>query len=88
MAKVMASRKHPEQGYRSCLGILRLAQKYGAQRLENACRRALVIRGYSYKSVKSILDRGLDGQPLPEANPSRQSEPIVHNNIRGKDYYH
>jgi transposase len=88
MAKVMASRKHPEQGYRSCLGILRLAQNYGAQRLENACRRALVIRGYSYKSVKSILDRGLDGQPLPEENPSRKSVAIDHDNIRGKDYYH
>ena len=87
MEKVMASRKHPEQAFRSCLGILRLAQKYGPQRLENACQRAVAIQGYSYRSVQSILQRGLDAQPLPEPKPSEQTLPLVHGNIRGKHYY-
>ena len=90
MAKVMASRRHPEQGFRSCLGILRLAQRYDPERLENACRRALAIGGYSYKSVKSILERGLDTQPLEQQEencPPAQLD-LLHGNIRGKHYYH
>ena len=87
MEKVMAARKHPEQGFRSCLGILRLAQKYGAPRLEKACQRAVRIQGYSYKSVKSILESSLEEQPLPEDNSDRQAAAILHDNIRGKDYY-
>ena len=89
MAKVMASRRHPEQGFRSCLGILRLAQRYDPERLENACRRALAIGGYSYKSVKSILERGLDTQPLEqqeEKNRPSQLE-LLHGNVRGNHYY-
>ena len=88
MGKVMASRRHPELGFRSCLGILRLAQRYDPQRLENACRRALGIRGYSYSSVRSILERGLDREPLSEHRAEEQPLPIFHGNIRGKDYYH
>jgi transposase len=88
MGKVMASRRHPELGFRSCLGILRLAQRYDPQRLENACRRALGIQGYSYWSVRSILERGLDREPLSEHKPDEQPLPIFHGNIRGKDYYH
>lgn len=87
MGKVMESRKHPEQGYRSCLGILRLGQKYTPERLENACLRALKIRGYSYKSVKSILERSLDKQPIPESSPSPTPMACRHENIRGPDYY-
>ena len=87
MGKVMESRKHPEQGYRSCLGILRLGQKYSPERLENACLRAVKIRGYSYNSVKSILERSLDKQPLAEANPSPNPIASRHENIRGPDYY-
>ena len=87
MGKVMESRKHPEQGYRSCLGILRLGQKYTPERLENACLRALKIRGHSYKSVKSILERSLDKQPIPEASPSPKPMASRHENIRGPDYY-
>ena len=87
MGKVMESRKHPEQGYRSCLGILRLGQKYTPERLEKACLRALTIQGYSYKSVKSILERSLDTQPLPEANPAPTPIGCRHENIRGPDYY-
>lgn len=87
MEKVMASKPHPEQGFRSCLGILRLGQKYGPERLENACRRAVAINGHSYTSVQSILKRGLDTQPVPSIRPQQQMLPLFHSNIRGKDYY-
>jgi len=88
MGKVMESRKHPEQGFRSCLGILRLAQRYDPQRLEKACQRALRIGSPSYQSVKSILEKGLDAQPLQEESPEEAILPLFHGNIRGKDYYH
>ena len=86
---IMDSRPHPEQGYRSCLGIIRLSKRYGKERLEAACARALSIRSFSYRSVDSILKAGLDGQPLPTADNEQQTdEPIVHANIRGADAYH
>src|SRR6185295_596655 len=62
---------HPEMGYRSCLGLLRLGEKYGVKRLEPACERALVTGAASYKSVKSILAHSLDSQPLTEPEPGR-----------------
>ena len=87
METIMARRRHPEQGYRSCLGILRLGQKYSPQRLENACQRAVKIRGYSYQSVKSILERGLDAQPLPQTKSTPETLPLFHENLRGAHYY-
>lgn len=87
MENVMAGKRHPEQGFRSCLGILRLGQKYGPERLEHACRRAVAIHGYSYTSVQSILKRGLDTQPLPSPAGEQEMLPLFHSNIRGKDYY-
>lgn len=86
--RILATRPHPQQGYRSCLGILRLGQTYGADRLEAACRRALTIGGFSYKSVDSILKRGLDQQPLPDPTPSTESASPPHANLRGPAYYH
>jgi len=83
---VLNSRTHPQQGFRSCLGILRLAKGYGNDRLEAACRRAVAIGGTSYRSVESILKHNLDQKPLPD-QPSAD-EPIEHNNIRGARYYH
>lgn len=83
----MARKRHPEQGFRSCLGILRLGRKYGPKRLENACQRAVAIQGHSYTSVQSILKRSLDTQPLPESPSHQEMLPIFHSNIRGKDYY-
>jgi len=77
---IMTRQKYPELGYRSCLGILRLAKTFGDTRLEAACNRALAIRGLSYKSVKSILTSNLDQRPIPE-KPHQLS--IVHSNIRG-----
>jgi transposase len=84
---VMNSRKHPQQGYRSCMGIMRLGKQYSPQRLEKACQRAVAIGGYSYKSVRSILEKGLDKLPLPHSAPI-QSAPIHHDNVRGMKYYH
>ncbi len=82
--EIMERRPHPEQGFRSCLGIMRLARRYGSERLEAACARALVLNAYSYKSVESILKNKLDGKELPESTPGKC---IVHENIRGRGYY-
>jgi len=83
---VLNARAHPQQGFRSCLGILRLAKSYSNDRLEAACRRAVAIGGTSYRSVQSILKHNLDQKPLPD-HPSK-SQPIEHINIRGARYYH
>ena len=82
---ILCSRPHPEQGYRSCLGIIRLADRYGPERLEAACVRALAARAHSYRSVESILRTGLDQKPLPAEGPGL-SHPD-HDNVRGPDYY-
>jgi transposase len=83
---VLSSRPHPEQGFRSCLGILRLGKHYGGERLEAACGRALAMGAFSYRSVESILRTGLDRQPLlalvPPPVPLRP-----HENLRGPGYY-
>jgi transposase len=85
--RILNARKHPELGYRSCLGVLRLADRYGPQRLEAACRRALTLNACSYRSLKSMLKTGLDRQPLqPPAPPALHSQ--THANVRGADYYH
>lgn len=83
--KVMNSRMHPQQGFRSCLGILRLGKSYGEDRLEAACHRANLIGGRTYKSVESILKNGLDRKPLPDESTSEA--PVDHANIRGGSYY-
>jgi len=83
--RIMNQRKYPEQGYRSCLGILRLGKKYTNQRLEAACHRALIFDGYQYRSIKLILEKGLDRevfQSKPEENE------IKHPNVRGGEYFH
>ena len=82
---IMKTRRHPEQGYRSCIGILRLGKKYTEARLEAASQRAIAIGGYSYRSIKSILEKGLDSVPL--SGSGKEGKPIVHENIRGCDYY-
>jgi transposase len=82
---ILESKPHPEAGYRACLGILSLAKTYSAVRLESASHRALLLRVYSYQSLKSILKRSLDQQPLLELE-SHPSGPH-HDNIRGPHYY-
>jgi transposase len=83
---ILADRPHPEQGYRSCLGILRLARRYGEMRLEAASARALAAGARSYRHVDSILKNGLDRLPLPLPLPTPRflSE---HENLRGREYY-
>jgi transposase len=85
VTEIMASRPHPEQGFRSCLGIMRLGRRYGEARLEAAAIRALAIGAHSYRSVESILKAGLDGLPLPGTEPG----PTIgdHANVRGPAYY-
>lgn len=81
----MEHRVHPEQGYRTCLGLMRLAREYGDERLEAACARAQSIRAPHYRSVKSILASGLDRQQtslLADAPPMPS-----HDNVRGPGYY-
>jgi transposase len=85
MERIIEDRPHPEQGYRSCLGIIGLSKRFGAERLEAAALRALEIGARNYPSVKSILEKGLDKVPVSKA-PER--EPILHDNIRGSQYYH
>jgi transposase len=87
MEVIMDSREHPEQGYRSCMGIMRLGKPYSKERLEAACARAIAIGGYSYKSVRSILEKGLDKHPLPGSEEDT-TVPLNHENIRGTNYYH
>jgi len=82
---IIEARPHPQQGFRSCLGIIRLAKGYSQERVEAACRRALAIKALTYKSVQSILKNGLETQPLPQ----RELEPptLFHDNIRGAEYF-
>jgi transposase len=83
---ILTSRPHPQQGFRSCLGIMRLGKRYGDDRLEAACRWAIVIGACSYKSIESILKHDLDRQPLPDRPAATTA--ITHANIRGPQYYH
>jgi transposase len=82
---ILRERTHPEQGFRACVGILRLAKTYGRDRLETACSRALEIGARSYSSVNSILKNNLDRQrpATPADGPA-----IAHDNIRGPTYFH
>ena len=82
---ILEERPHPEMGYRSCLGILRLAKKYSAERLELACGRAVRVRARSYRHVATILEKGLESTPLP-SEPTTPA--LSHENLRGRDYYH
>ena len=81
---IMEAKDHPIQGYRAIMGITRLARAYPKDRLEAACARALAVRGYSYRSVKSILEKGLDQLPL---ETQKTFATIEHSNIRGASYY-
>src|SRR5262245_66259644 len=83
---ILADRPHPEQGYRSWLGLLRLSRRAGAERLEAACARALAGGARSYRHVDSILKHGLDRLPLlPPVVPLPLAP--VHEHVRGRDYY-
>ncbi len=85
VSAILHSRPHPEQGFRSCLGIFRLGRRYGEARLEAACERALTVGALSYRSVDSILKGSLDRAPLPEPPPVRATR--THANVRGPAAY-
>jgi len=82
---IIERKEHPVLGYRSSLGIIRLEKSYGRQRLEAASKRAVAFGAYSYQSIKSILEKGLDKKPLEEE--SNKNVPQNHENVRGSVYY-
>jgi len=83
--KILAAFPHPEMGYRSCLGIIRLSHRYSPARLEAAAQRALLTGAIRYKSIDSILRRSLDQQPLAQTSAERPT--TTHDNIRGAEYF-
>jgi transposase len=83
--QILAAKPHPEMGYRSCLGLVRLTGKYTRERLEAAAGRALHFRAYSLHSVQSILDHHLENQPLPVTETPPPA--MLHDNIRGAAYF-
>ena len=87
VAGILDRRPHPEQGYRSCLGIMRLARRHGEARVEAACGRAEALGSYSYQTVKNILGARVEGLPFEEQARETATLP-VHDNIRGAAYYH
>lgn len=84
---ILENKPHPQQGFRSCLGIFRLGKQYSKERLEAACAYALSIHGFFYKSVESILKHGLDQKNTLTLPPREEPLPLAHPNIRGKEYY-
>jgi len=86
VSTILTSSPHITQGYRTCLGILRLAKSTDSERLEAACKRALALGTYRYKSIESILKNRLESQPIDTT--SAQNLPQDHSNVRGPGYYH
>ncbi len=82
---VIEARPHPEQGFRTCLGILSLARSYDNARVDAACRRGILIKARSVASIRSILKNGLDRAFLDETS---DHQPLRHGNIRGQGYFH
>jgi len=82
---VIEARPHPEQGFRTCLGILSLARSYDNARVDAACRRGILIKARSVASIRSILKSGLDRAFLDETS---DHQPLRHGNIRGQGYFH
>jgi transposase len=86
VAGILERRPHPEQGYRACLGLMRLGRLYGAARLEAACERAEHLRSFSYRTVNNILTSAQDRLPLEVEVPAKEAT-RTHDNIRGGLYY-
>jgi transposase len=86
VSHLLVSKPHPEQGFRSALGLVSLSRRYGNERLESACKRAVQIGGLSFKSIESILRKGLDEVEIEQAGPAREQH-LWHENVRGANYY-
>ena len=85
--KLLMSKPHPEQGYRAALGVIRLADKYGEDRLNAACEKALKLHSITYKTVQNLLKNGMES--VTQENKLKQMEILTSNeNVRGKEYYH
>jgi transposase len=84
ITNLLEKKQHPEQAYKSCMGVLSFSKKVGNERLINACKRALEYDIYNYKIIQKILEKGLDMLPEEEDNPRDLPK---HHNIRGKNYY-
>ena len=85
VSRILESRPHPEQGYRACLGIMRLGRQYGNDRLDAASARAMALGSCRYRTVRNILAAGQDRLPL---EPPAETNPTpAHANIRGATYY-
>jgi transposase len=82
---ILNKKQHPEQAYKSCVGILSLAKKVGNERLIRACQRAIDYELYNYKTIQQILEKGLDMQT--DDDEIQQLKMPLHDNIRGEDYY-
>ena len=80
---ILRSRPHPEQGFRSCIGILGLVKRHGAERVDAACSRALALGTRSYSSVTAILNNRQERRAVPD-----EPAMLMHENIRGPGYYH
>jgi transposase len=85
VAGILADRPHPEQGYRACLGLMRLGRLHGVDRLEAACHRAERLRSYRYRTIEHILRHQQDRLPLEDPAPARPA--LTHENVRGAIYY-
>jgi len=83
--RMLQRKNYPEQNYKSCIGILNLSTKIGKERLNNACKRALIYEAVGYNQIKNILDRGLDKQA--EATLAAEIIVITHENLRGPEYF-
>ncbi|MCA9629126.1 MAG: IS21 family transposase [Myxococcales bacterium] len=88
ISDILHARKHPEQGYRTCLGVLRLAKRYGEERLEAACARALLVGIRRVRQVEGILRHGHDRLGTAGLEAATDTPAIEHDNVRGPDYYH
>lgn len=82
---ILRSRPHPEQGFRSAIGILGLVKRFGSERVDAACARALALNTRSYTSVAAILKNRTDKGP---ASVAEEAPVLIHANIRGPGYYH
>jgi transposase len=83
---ILESKRHPEHGYKSCLGMMRLGQRYENERIEATSARAYAAGARSYQSVKTILENGLDRIPMSSDEPSTERL-FEHEHLRGPDYY-
>jgi transposase len=85
VSRVMENRKHPEQGFRTAMGLLSLSKKYPKERVEKAAQRALFFGNLTCKAMKAILEQGLETQAIPQENQNKKT--VLHENIRGQEYY-